>query len=165
MTLIAQGIFSKNIDWDYMFIGVGLGLLIILFDVLLKHFSHSRLSLPALAVGLGIYLPPSVSSPLFIGAVVFWLLRRYLQKQQNSNARIQQFTQKSTLFAAGLIVGESLIGVILAMTIVVSTTSGGSDAPLALNLGQEHIAKWLGLIVFIISILIFARRSIRFKPF
>ena len=55
--------------------------------------------------------------------------------------------------------GESLIGVILAFIIVISVTSGGSDAPLAItpaNWGAT--AEWLGLAAFIACVAVFARR-------
>ena len=61
-----------------------------------------------------------------------------------------------TLFAAGLIVGESLMGVILAFIIAASVTSGGSEDPLALGLENwDNIGELLGLAVFIFGIFIF----------
>ena len=66
--------------------------------------------------------------------------------------------RRGTLFASGLIVGESLIGVALAGIIVVSVTSGGSDSPLAL-VGKDFAdtAEFLGLIVFLVTLAIFGK--------
>ena len=66
--------------------------------------------------------------------------------------------RRGTLFASGLIVGESIIGVLLAGVIVVSVTGGGSDAPLAL-VGKDFAGKaeYLGLAVFAVSLLIFSK--------
>ena len=69
-----------------------------------------------------------------------------------------------TLFAAGLIVGESLMGVILAFIIAASVTSGGSEAPLALELENwDNIGELLGLAVFIFGIFVFISRVLRAK--
>ena len=69
-----------------------------------------------------------------------------------------------TLFAAGLIVGESLMGVILAFIIAASVTSGGSEDPLALGLENwDNMGELLGLAVFIFGILIFVSRVLRAK--
>ena len=80
----------------------------------------------------------------------------------------QQYRKRAertgTLFAAGLIVGESLIGVIMALIIALSVTSGGSDSPLALNLDNwGTISEFLGLAFFIGGILIFIRRVMKTK--
>lgn len=164
MTLIAQGIFSHQLEWNYILIGVALGIALIVIDLILKYSSNQNWSLPTLAVGLGIYLPPTISTPLFLGAFVFWLLKSHISKQADAEKRILSFEQKSTLFAAGLIVGESLIGVILAMIIVVTSSLGGSDAPLALGLNDwGTIAQALGFGAFILGIALFARRSIKFN--
>ena len=77
------------------------------------------------------------------------------------NKRAERF---GTLFAAGLIVGESLMGVVLAFIIAASVTSGGSEAPLALNLANwDTIGEVLGLLVFIAGVTIFTLRVLRAK--
>lgn len=145
MTTLTQGIFAQNLQWSYIFIGALIGLGFIVLDFFLKRFN---LSLPILAVGMGIYLPPSVTTPLFLGALLFWFAKR------KSNTNVER---KGTLFASGLIVGESLTGVILAMVIVFSVSRGGSDAPLAIHL-QHGYADWLGLILFLAVMYLFYRR-------
>ena len=83
-------------------------------------------------------------------------------KKTRGEAGVAQAERRGTLFAAGLIVGESLIGVAMAMIIVASVTSGHSDAPLALPLENwETTAQFLGLVGFIIGLITFARRVIR----
>lgn len=163
MSLIAQGIFSHQLEWNYIIGGAILGAVLIAIDVLLKHLSQQKLSLPTLAVGLGIYLPPTISTPIFAGAVMFWLLKRHVSKQANAEQRTASFEQKSTLFAAGLIVGESLIGVTLALIIVVTTSLGGSDSPLALNFANwDNIGQILGFIAFVTGVYLFIRRSTKY---
>lgn len=164
ITTIAQGVFSQQLEWSYILIGVALGVTLIIIDAVLKGLSHEKLSLPVLAVGMGIYLPAAVNMPLFIGAVMFWLIKRHVKKSAQGNAeqRAQQVEQRGTLIAAGLIVGESLMGVIMALLIVISLSAGGSDAPLALKLDNwGTIAEWLGFAVFIAVILIFTQRCLK----
>ncbi|MDO4643681.1 MAG: oligopeptide transporter, OPT family [Cardiobacteriaceae bacterium] len=164
MTKIAQGIFAHNLQWDYIFTGVLIGICLIAIDLLLKKQSHGKKGLPVLAVGMGIYLPPSVNMPIIIGAFLAAFLKSRIYKHHGADSakRIKNADRIGTLFAAGLIVGESLIGVLLAFIIVVSVSNGGSDAPLAITLSNwSGIAQWLGLAAFIISIIIFARRILR----
>lgn len=167
MTTIAQGIFSNKLEWTYILTGVGLGAVFILIDSFLKKVTNKGFSLPVLAIGMGIYLPPSINMPIAIGAFLAWFLNRsvdrYVARTGNQNAK-KSAERYGTLFASGLIVGESLMGVILAFIIAASVTSGGSDAPLALNLENwDSMAELFGLAIFIAGIIIFAQRVLRAK--
>ena len=163
MTSITQGIFEHKLQWQYILSGVAIGVALIVVDVLLRKGSGGRKALPVLAVGMGIYLPPSINMPIIIGAFLAAFLRSRIRSRYgaNSEKRVAAADRIGTLFAAGLIVGESLIGVILAFIIVVSVTNGGSDAPLAIPLENwGTTAAWLGLAFFIGGMLIFARRTL-----
>ncbi|WP_314261768.1 OPT family oligopeptide transporter [Cardiobacterium hominis] len=159
MTTIAKGIFSHDLQWGYIFTGMGIGAAAILFNLWLKKATHGRMTVPPLAIGMGIYLPPMITPPLIVGAFLAAITNHLIRKRyQDSEPRLKNAERVGTLFAAGLIVGESLIGVILAFIIVISVTSGGSDAPLAItpaNWGAT--AEWLGLAAFIACVSIFAR--------
>ena len=155
MTTIAQGIFSSSMDWTYIFIGIGVGVVAIIVNLILKGTTAS-LSLPPLAIGMGIYLPPALETPLVVGAVIGYFVNRYLRKRAAKRAGnladqdVEICNRRGVLFSSGLIVEESIIGVIIAAIIVISVTSGGSEAPLQLvGKGFEDTAEWLGLIVFV----------------
>ena len=92
-----------------------------------------------------------------VGAVLGYFLRKHLRAQGGEEAEAAG-NRRGTLFASGLIVGESIIGVLLAGVIVVSVTNGGSDAPLAL-VGKDFAdtAEYLGLAVFAASLVIFSK--------
>ena len=145
MTTIAQGIFSSTLEWGYIYIGIGLGVVLVAIDQFLKHSTKS------------LCLPPVVQTPLVVGAVLGYFLRKHLRAQGGEEAEAAG-NRRGTLFASGLIVGESIIGVLLAGVIVVSVTGGGSDAPLAL-VGKDFAgtAEYLGLAVFAVSLLIFSK--------
>ena len=163
MTTITQGIFAHNLQWNYIFTGVGIGVALIIVDFILKKSSGNRLALPVLAVGMGIYLPPSVNMPIVVGAfLAAWLKSHIRTRSGDAENSLKRADRTGTLFAAGLIVGESLIGVAMAFVIAVSVTNGGSDAPLALGLKNwDTAASWLGLAGFLLGMTVFARRILK----
>ena len=167
MTTISQGIFTNHLEWTYILTGVGLGIVLIIVDAFMRKTSDSRFALPVLAVGIGIYLPPSINMPVVVGAVMVWLITRNIKsyaKRTNDTEVEKKAERFGTLFAAGLIVGESLMGVILAFIIAASVTSGGSEAPLALALENwDNMGELLGLAVFIFGVFIFVSRVLRAK--
>ena len=98
------------------------------------------MSLPPLAVGIGIYLPMSATFAVVLGAVAgHWYNRRARQSPVPERAE-----RLGTLVASGLIVGESLFGVLNAGLIVAFS----NDAPLALVPATFAPAKVLALFVF-----------------
>ena len=163
MTTIASGIFAHNLEWVYIFTGIAIGAVLIVVDLVLKKSSGGKLALPVLAVGMGIYLPPSVNMPIVAGAVLAAVLKHIIgKKAENREGRLKNAERIGTLFSAGLIVGESLIGVIMAFIIAFSVTNGGSDAPLALNLENwDAAASWLGLAFFVTGMFFFAQRVLK----
>ena len=167
MTTISKGIFTNQLEWTYILSGVGLGIVLIIVDAFMRKTSNSRFALPVLAVGIGIYLPPSINMPVVVGAVMAWFITRHIKNyaKRTHDAEVEKKAERfGTLFAAGLIVGESLMGVILAFIIAASVTSGGSEAPLALALENwDNIGELLGLAVFIFGIFIFVSRVLRAK--
>jgi putative OPT family oligopeptide transporter len=162
MITIAQGLFSDTLDWTYIRIGVLVGAALIVFDLVLSRLS--RFSVPPLAVAMGVYLPPTVATALFVGALISWFARTRVRAQARSTGadpvRLEQASERTgTLFASGLIVGESLVGVVLAIVIVGSMASGGGDAPLAVaGPGFAPIATGIGLLAFVLMCVVFVRR-------
>ena len=163
MTTIASGIFAHNLEWAYIFTGIAIGAVLIVVDLVLKKSSGGKRALPVLAVGMGIYLPPSINMPIVIGAVLAAVLKHIIgKKAENREGRLKNAERIGTLFSAGLIVGESLVGVVMAFIIAFSVTNGGSDAPLALGLENwETTASWLGLAFFITGMVFFAQRVLK----
>lgn len=169
MTTIAKGIFSHKLEWTMIIIGLVIGAVVIVIDLLLAK-KGSNLRIPALAVGMGIYLPPAITAPLIIGSVLSWIISSQVKKKaQAENAdfatMFKPVERKGALIASGLIVGESLVGVALAVVIVISITNGGSDAPLSITswltpiFGESGlIQQLLGLLVFVVICALFIRR-------
>ncbi|EQB3226385.1 OPT family oligopeptide transporter [Campylobacter jejuni] len=163
MSTIAQGIFHHNIEWGYMAFGVFVGILMIIIDKILRR--TQKMSLPPLAVGIGIYLPPAVNIPLVIGGILKYIVMQHLTKKYAKNShkeeKLASCEQRGTLFASGLILGESIFGVIIAGITVFSVSMGGSENPLALNLANFHDSELFALIFFVGVVLYFIKRIVK----
>lgn len=162
MLAIARGIFTHQLNWTMILIGMAVGVGLILVDqVLMRTCRVARI--PVLAVGIGIYLPPTVAAPIVAGAVLAWLLERVLRRRAAEAGKpYEQFADAANrcgvLIASGLIVGESLVGVLMAGII----GAAGTDAPLAIA-GEDFAkpASYLGLAVFVLVAVLFWRRVLR----
>jgi putative OPT family oligopeptide transporter len=138
MASVANGIFGGELPWTMIGIGAGIGAVIIVIDTYLKR-GQTGLRAPVLACAVGIYLPLELTVPIFAGGLVAHLVERHF-KPGNAEGERERVHQKGTLFSAGLITGEALMGIIIAIPIVVMQ----SDEVLALP-ESLHFGGWLGL--------------------
>ena len=139
---LAQGVIGGNLEWRMLGIGALLGVGLILLDSTLG--AMKKLRIPPLAVGIGIYLPMSATFAVVVGAVLaHWYDGR--ARAMSNPARAERL---GTLVASGLIVGESLWGVINAGLIV----GFSKDAPIGLVPAAFAAAPWLGLAGFVAAI-------------
>jgi len=152
ISALAKGVIQGEIDWGLIGAGALIGALIIIIDELLR--ANTKYQLPPLAVGLGIYLPATTTSATVIGAIVGWAYNRWVAKGPNADVA----RRMGVLIAAGLIVGESLFGVLLAGVIVAT----GNATPFAV-VGDafQKYALPLGAVVFIATIVTLYRWSAR----
>lgn len=162
MLAITRGIFTHQLNWTMILIGMAVGVALIVVDEILKRTCRVA-RIPVLAVGIGIYLPPTVAAPIVAGAVLAWLLERALRRRAAAaGTPYEQFAdapnRRGVLIASGLIVGESLVGVLMAGII----GAAGTDAPLAIA-GEDFsaTASYLGLAVFVLVAVMFWRRVMR----
>ena len=75
--------------------------------------------MPVLAVAIGIYLPFELSVPIFAGGLLSYVIKKSFLKKQASDETIEKSIRTGLLFASGLITGEALMGIFLAIPIVV----------------------------------------------
>jgi putative OPT family oligopeptide transporter len=139
ISALAQGVVGGNLAWGYLGIGALVGVGLILLDVTLG--SMNKLRIPPLAVGIGIYLPMSATFAVVVGAVV----SHWYDKRIRSAPNPERAERLGTLVASGLIVGESLWGVLNAGLIVAFS----KDAPIGLVPEDFAFAPWLGLLGFV----------------
>jgi putative OPT family oligopeptide transporter len=138
---LAQGVIAADIDWSLIRMGAYIGVAIIVLDAILaKTTKHMRV--PPLAVGLGIYLPTASTLMIVVGTIVGWFYDRGADRTRNPEGT----KQLGVLLASGLIVGESIIGVVISAIVVFS----GVAAPLALvGAGYETAGRIIGGVAFV----------------
>lgn len=149
ISALAQGVITGNIDWSLIITGIWIGVVLIIIDeTLARTTKHMRI--PPLAVGLGIYLPTVSTLMVVVGSVVGW----YFDRRADRSKRPETTKQLGVLLASGLIVGESVIGVVIAFIVGLS----GKAAPLAL-VGEDFgaAAQWIGGIAFALIVLVLYR--------
>jgi putative OPT family oligopeptide transporter len=154
ISALAQGVITGNIDWSLITIGAGIGVALIVVDEVLVRTSRARI--PPLAVGLGIYLPTSTTLMVVVGALVGAWFDKRADQRPNADAT----KQLGVLLASGLIVGESLLGVIVAALVAFSDKLGfaNRDAPLAVvGEGFATPAIWIGGIAFVACVVVLYR--------
>jgi putative OPT family oligopeptide transporter len=139
ISALAKGVIGGSLEWKMIGIGVLVGIGLILLDTILG--AANKLRIPPLAVGIGIYLPMSATFAVVVGAVISYWYNKVAVASQNP----ERTERLGTLVASGLIVGESIWGVINAGLIV----GLSKDAPIALVPEEFALAPWLGLIGFV----------------
>ena len=113
MQALATGIFGAGIKWNFIFIGFGLAAVLIILDKV-QEKRGSSFRFPVLAVAVGIYLPLGLSVPIFIGGLIAHVVRKQSLALADDNVSKKR-ENAGLLLASGLITGEALMGVLIAM--------------------------------------------------
>ena len=113
MASLTRSVFGAGLPWSLVGVGAIIGVLVILLDRRQER-RGSEFRLPVLAVALGIYLPFKLSAAIFLGGIIAALVKRAIGERREPS-------QRGLLFAAGLITGEALMGIMLAMPIALTT--------------------------------------------
>lgn len=147
ISALARGVIGGDLRWDLIGIGALIGVAVIVLDVVLSAASRGKMKLPPLAVGIGFYLPAAVTTMLVIGAICGWLY----EKGVSGRSYEAVAKRMGVLLASGLIVGESLFGV-LSAGVIVGTRN---DAPFAmLPEGSTWPAMPAGIAAFAVLTLV-----------
>ena len=146
MASVAQGVLGvgQGLPWGMIYAGMGVGAAIIVCDEVLR-VRRAAFRMPVLAVAVGIYLPVELAVPIFIGGLVSWLAGR---------ARGGKGARPGSLYAAGLITGEALMGILIAVLIV----AFNDPAPLALGLS---LGVWPGILALAAIVALLYRAGAR----
>jgi putative OPT family oligopeptide transporter len=143
ISTLAKGVLEGRLEWGLIGIGALVGVFLVIVDELLGL--AGKLRLPPLSIGIGIYLPLTTTTPIILGAVIGRIYERWISgKPYASIAK-----RLGVLLASGLIVGESLAGVLLAGLIV----GTNRESPIAV-VGDDFTSasKILGGLAFVIAI-------------
>jgi len=146
ISTIAQGVLGGNLDWPMIRQGAVIGVVAVIVDEVLKRTSGKRLHLPPLAIGMGIYLPLEADLLIPFGAVLGWFYNRWAM-----GAKSPAFAERmGVLMATGLIVGESLMGVVYAFAVAGAEKAGSADSANVFALVEPYSA------VMVVSLVVFA---------
>ncbi len=140
---IAQGFFQGGvIPWGMVVLGAILAVLLGLFNEYLKR-RGSSFGTPIMPVAVGMYLPLQLSTPILLGGLLRYYLSRKKTKPMDEEAEAMEQASPGILFASGLIAGESIMGLFLAVPVVLGVNIAFSFTPEAIGL----IA--LGVLIFL----------------
>ena len=112
MKAVAEGVFQGNLPWNMVITGAVIGVIIIFLDIRQERIG-SDFRIPILAVAVGIYLPISLSTPIFIGGMLAHL--------GDKMGATETTKKKGLLLAAGMITGEALMGIMVAVPIFLTS--------------------------------------------
>ena len=117
MASVAQGVFRGELPWSFICIGMAVAVGVILLDLYLQK-RGSAFRTPVLAVAIGFYLPFELSVPIFAGGLIHHAIKVYNRKRSIPKEKVEGASRNGLLFASGLITGEALMGILLAIPII-----------------------------------------------
>ncbi|WAW85983.1 oligopeptide transporter, OPT family [Xanthomonas citri pv. malvacearum] len=141
MASVAKGLFGGQLPWAVITIGAGVGAVIIAVDEYLKK-TGKRFRVPVLAAAIGIYLPLELMVPIFLGGLIAHLVERYHKIRADDEEGRDRVHRPGVLFAAGLITGEALMGIGIALPIVIAKNKDVLALP-----GGYQLNQWIGLAI------------------
>lgn len=137
ISAIIQGVLGQGLDWSLVGLGALIGAGAIAVDEILR--ARGKGALPALAVGMGMYLPMPTTLPVVVGAVLGHVYNRWAERQRDPALA----ERMGVLTATGLIVGDGLFNIAFAALV-----AGSGKADILAVAGTQGWAMPLGLALF-----------------
>ncbi|MGV9798757.1 OPT family oligopeptide transporter [Mycobacterium sp. NPDC003449] len=138
---LTKGVFGGDLDWSLIGLGAAIGVGIVIVDEILSR--TTRFALPPLAVGMGMYLPMSLTLIIPLGSVLGYFYNKWADR---SGREVERKKRLGVLLATGMIVGESLYGVVFAGFVA----GTGNDDPFAIFTGNDgNMAQIVGIVGFV----------------
>jgi uncharacterized oligopeptide transporter (OPT) family protein len=143
MASVAEGVFNRNLPWTPVIVGGLVAVVIIILDQIQKA-RGSAFRFPVLAVAVGIYLPLELSVPILIGGIIAVLVGRAQRGLATGPEAVAASSRRGLLFASGLITGEALVGILMAIPIV---ATGNGDVLAIFE--SFPLGAWPGVILLL----------------
>ncbi|MHC4415334.1 MAG: OPT family oligopeptide transporter [Planctomycetota bacterium] len=166
MKSVAEGVFERNLPWQLVWIGMAVAAAIILVDLVLER-RGSKFRTPVLAVAVGIYLPLELSVPILFGGLISLAAHRFHMRriageaegELKSSLREAKTTAERTglLMAAGLITGEALLGILLAIPLAIWEGENRIAAKVGQWTGLEEPLSWPGVVLLAVVLFVLYR--------
>lgn len=165
MAGLAQSVFDLSLDWTLMSVGAGIAVVFIIIDEILKR--TTTWSMPILAVAVGIYMPLEITFPVFVGGVIAHLAQRKVKKHKKAlgddyDEAVQKTEQRGLLTASGIVAGEALIGIFVAVLIVFFPHIRDSIANIDVSESLKTMLGF-GLLLFLCAYLLQVSSSVKGK--
>lgn len=143
MKLVVEGVMGGTLPWGLVLCGVGIAIVIEL------------LGLPVLPVAIGLYLPIYLSAPIFLGGVLRWYFEN--KKSAKNDKHRKNMIDRGVLYSSGMIAGEGIIGIALAVLAVIPMGKGNTVASI-ISLGTPlgNIAGAIFFFLLLASMYLFA---------
>lgn len=133
MKMVVEGVMGGTLPWTLIFMGVFIAIAV------------EVLGIPVLAFAIGLYLPIHLSAPIFVGGVIKWFMeekRKYSSEEEKSHC-----VESGVLYSAGMIAGEGIVGIILA---VVAVFNLNIDISGIYGDNFYAVGNWVGIVAFIL---------------
>jgi putative OPT family oligopeptide transporter len=147
MKLVIEGVMSGNLPWALVFMGIGVGIVVELLGIQILPFA------------VGLYLPIHLSTPIMVGGV----LRGILERKKMDKGILKEKLEGGILFSSGLIAGEGLIGILLAVLAIIPAGLNAKGAPQTvgdiMSFGDNMLGQLGSLLFFGILILLLMKNS------
>ncbi|WP_077533348.1 OPT family oligopeptide transporter [Massiliimalia massiliensis] len=144
MKMVTEGVMNGNLPWTLVFVGVGIAIVV------------EILGIPVLPFAVGLYLPIHLSVPIMAGALV----RVFLEKRKKwSDDKRKKAVDNGVLYCSGMIAGEGLVGILLAVFAVITFKDGRSLGDMINISGSFSLGNIGGLVFFaalLVTIYLFA---------
>ena len=170
MAAVAGGVFEGGLPWGLIVIGMAVAAAIIVADVVLERRA-SNFRMPVLAVAVGIYLPLELSVPILAGGLISWAVHRHWSRRtERMEGELQadmmelreRGERRGMLLAAGLITGEALLGILLAIPIVLANMDNepGESIVNPLEITADFLPQPIvGVLLCIVVVAVLARMA------
>lgn len=149
IAMITKNVLHGSQDWSLMGLGILIGAVAFTIDQIGKRSGKFRT--PAIMLGMGLYLPPDLVTGLFVGGLLSVFIKRRQRRlvAEHGAETVEKLDNKTNVLICGLIAGESLMGLVLAIPFVIKQSS---DALRLVGDGFAPIAQVLSLIVTVLLI-------------
>ncbi|MHC4190620.1 MAG: OPT family oligopeptide transporter [Planctomycetota bacterium] len=143
MASVAKGVFEGGLPWNYVYLGMVVAAGVIALDLYLQKKGCSFRT-PVLAVAIGFYLPFELSVPIFAGGLIHQALKSYNKKRNSHTEEVEGSSRSGLLFASGLITGEALMGILMAIPIVIL-----AKKDISLPLWEMPMGSLVGIVLLV----------------
>ncbi len=159
MASVARGVFEGGLPWGFLIIGMVAAVGIIALDQYLQAKKYP-FRVPILAVAIGFYLPFQLSVPIFVGGLISVAVARFHKRNNSDTAAKEAAERRGLLMASGLITGEAIMGILVAIPIVILKQRG---IEMPLWEGKTPFGGLIGVVLLVFVTLWLYRATVRAK--